>query len=212
MQTRSRGGRPPASRAGEVESRLLDAAGQLFRERGFELTNCSEVAELARAGKASIYTRYANKEALFLAFIEREMARSASGEVVVSPGLPVAERLAQTGTSLVEAALAPGAVALLRLLLQETARFPALASHADAIWRRPGVRHAAGAIAARAADAAAIERAGHAAATFIELALLPLQMRALLGEAPAPLAAAAREHVERTVAMMVSAGLLRGFD
>lgn len=211
VQTRSRGGRPPASRAGEVETRLLDAAGQLFRERGFELTNCSEVAERAQAGKASIYTRYANKEALFLAVVEREVTRSASEDAAISRELPLDARLVEAGTRILERALDPGAVALLRLLVREGDRFPGLASHADAIWRQPAVRQATHAIALHATRSDDRERASRVAATFVEHVLLPWQMRALLGDDLAGHRATTREHVERTVAMLAAADLLRGF-
>ncbi len=60
-------GRPPKELAGEVEERILEAARKVFLERGFEGASIDEIAETARAGKPTIYSRYQNKQALFAA-------------------------------------------------------------------------------------------------------------------------------------------------
>jgi AcrR family transcriptional regulator len=47
-------GRPPTELAGEVEARILEAAAQVFLERGFSAASIGEIAEAARAGKPTI--------------------------------------------------------------------------------------------------------------------------------------------------------------
>lgn len=212
QKARGRGGRPPSGRAGEVGGRILDAAGRLFLARGFEGTSCDQVAALARAGKASIYARYPNKEALFAAVIGRDMERGLAAADRAPPELPLRDRLIAAGTSIVEHALRPDAVALMRLIIAEAARFPELASRADAIGREGGVRRVAEVIACRSTSTDAIERAMAPAAGFIEPVLVPLQMRALLGDDLGGLRCGAARRIEATIAMLTAAGSLDGWS
>jgi AcrR family transcriptional regulator len=209
---RGRGGRPPRNRAGEVEARILDAAGRLFLARGFEGTSCDEVAALARAGKASIYARYPNKEALFAAVVGRVVAEGAPPPDRIPPELPLRDRLVAAGAAIVERALTPEALALMRLVIAEAARFPALASRADATGRGSDVRRVAEVIACRSASADAVERATAPAASFVELVLVPLQMRALLGGDLAGLRRGVARRLEAAVAMLAAAGALDGWS
>ena len=71
-----RSGRPPRELAGEVEERILDAAAKVFLERGFEGASVDEIADVARAGKPTIYARFPGKEALFAAVMARTCAKS----------------------------------------------------------------------------------------------------------------------------------------
>src|SRR5271155_1881023 len=71
-----RSGRPPHALAGEVEERILDAAAMVFLERGFEGASVDEIADVARAGKPTIYARFPGKEALFAAVMARTCAKS----------------------------------------------------------------------------------------------------------------------------------------
>ena len=45
-------GRPPREHAGQVEERILDAAGRVFLEHGFQGASVDEIAEAASAGQA----------------------------------------------------------------------------------------------------------------------------------------------------------------
>lgn len=74
IKTKSKGGRPRQDQAGEAERRLLDAALQRFLACGFEGTSCEDIARAAGASKATLYARYANKEALFEAVVQRHVA------------------------------------------------------------------------------------------------------------------------------------------
>lgn len=207
-----RGGRPPSSRVGEVEGRILDAASQLFLARGFEGTSCDQVAVLARAGKASIYARYANKEALFAAVIGRDVGRGLAASNHIPSELPLRHRLIAAGTGIVEHALRPQVVALMRLLIAEAARFPELVSRADTIGREGGVKRMAEVIACRSTSVTEIERAMAPAARFIELVSLPLQMRALLGDDLAALRASAANRIVPAADMLAATGLLDGWS
>ena len=58
---------------GEVEERILDAAAKVFLERDFEGARVDEIADVARAGKPTIYARFPGKEALFAAVMVRNV-------------------------------------------------------------------------------------------------------------------------------------------
>jgi AcrR family transcriptional regulator len=89
VSERSRGavrcGRPPRGHAGQVEERILDAAGQVFLEHGFQGASVDEIAEVACAGKPTIYARFPNKHALFTAVIERLVSRHTSLDPLSCP-------------------------------------------------------------------------------------------------------------------------------
>jgi len=52
---------------------ILDAAVELFAERGFERTSIGELARAAGIGKGTIYGYFRTKEEIFLAFCEEEI-------------------------------------------------------------------------------------------------------------------------------------------
>src|SRR3984957_1181819 len=99
-------GRPPRGRAGEVDQRILDAAQQVFLERGLAGASIDEIASLASAGKPTIYARFPGKEALFAAVVirnvEHNLARFASDP---PKGETIEERLATVAASLLGLAL-----------------------------------------------------------------------------------------------------------
>ncbi len=71
--------RPPARtrRPGraEVRRRLLDAALEVFAERGFASANLDQVAEAAGLTKGAIYSNFDSKDDLFFAMMEHQAMR-----------------------------------------------------------------------------------------------------------------------------------------
>src|SRR5476651_2049102 len=86
-------GRPPREHAGQVEERILDAAGRVFLERGFQGASVDEIAEAASAGKPTIYARFPNKQALFTAVVERLVRLNTSLYALPCAGDSLEERL-----------------------------------------------------------------------------------------------------------------------
>ncbi len=62
---RTRRGRPPKAGAGRTRELLLDAALQLFAERGFAATTVRQIGRAAGVTDAAIYFHFANKAAIF---------------------------------------------------------------------------------------------------------------------------------------------------
>src|SRR5437588_2817658 len=120
-----RSGRPPRELAGEVEERILDAAAKVFLERGFEGASVDEIAEVARAGKPTIYARFPGKEALFTAVMAhkvREITRSF--ESIAPTGATMEERLASIAIAILRKVLLTETVELIRAAVAEARRFP----------------------------------------------------------------------------------------
>lgn len=77
-----------------VEQRLLDAAIQLFTERGYTATSVREIVERAGVTKPALYYHFASKEDLYLAILN-DLARHTDEVIARSrvPSGPVRERL-----------------------------------------------------------------------------------------------------------------------
>ena len=62
-------------RARERQHRILDAALRIFSRRGYRDTSVDEIAEGSRTSKGGVYFHFPNKEAIFLALLNRTTAR-----------------------------------------------------------------------------------------------------------------------------------------
>ena len=61
-------------RAQERRHRILDAALRTFSRRGYRDTSVDEIAEGSRTSKGGVYFHFPNKEAIFLALLNRSTA------------------------------------------------------------------------------------------------------------------------------------------
>jgi TetR/AcrR family transcriptional repressor of mexJK operon len=61
----------PLTRTERVTQRLMDAATQLFMEKGYDTTSMTEIAARAHASKETIYRHFPNKDDLFRAAVVR---------------------------------------------------------------------------------------------------------------------------------------------
>ena len=208
-----RTGRPPRALAGEVEARILDAARIVFLEHGLAGASMDEIAELAHAGKPTIYARFRGKKALFSAVVTLNIAAHvARFEARAPTGASMEERLVSMGTTVLHWALGADTVGLMRLAIAEAHHFPDLASR----FHRMGRERAAEAAARLLGEVAqsdefgtlpafASERLVTTARFFLDLVLLPLLMRALLGEELKPLRAEITPHIARSVPVFLAA-------
>jgi len=209
---RRRGGRPSADQAGDVDRRILDAATDLFLRLGYDATSCDQVVAQAGAGKASLYARYANKESLFTAVVRRMVDHTLVPSGVVPWHLCVQDRLCAVGHSLLEHALSPEAVALMRVVVTTAHRMPDLARLVDRIGRDSGVTCVAQAIAGADAVPDRIAQASDVAGRFIDMVFVPHQMRALIGDDRAQLNATAACRINDAIDLLTRAGWLDTAD
>jgi AcrR family transcriptional regulator len=208
-----RPGRPRRELAGEVEARILDAARELFFERGLAGASIDEIAGRARAGKPTIYTRFQTKEGLFTAVVMRSVAdKIARFESYAPLGETIEERFASIGATALHWALMGDTIGLLRLAIAEAARFPDLASSVHRMTRERA-REAVSRLLSEAAQSDAFEklpafapeRLPTTTGFYQDLVILPLIMRALFGEPLDALRAEIEPHVARTVAFFLAA-------
>lgn len=210
---RVRTGRPPREFAGEVEERILDAAAKVFLERGFEGATVDEIADVAHAGKPSIYARFSGKEALFAAVIARLVRQNtASLQSVAVLGSTLEDRLEHLAEALIRNVLVPDRIGLVRAAIAEARRFPILASTVSRMARERGMEAVAAILGELARSdgtpplpAFATNRLLATARRFIDMVLLPMLLRALLGENLAALEGEIGPHVSSTVAFFLAA-------
>jgi len=207
-----RAGRPPRELAGEVEARILDAARRVFVERGLAGASIDEIARLACAGKPTIYARFPGKEALFSAVVMHNIAANiAQYGRHVPTGATVEDRLVDIGSALLHRALDPDYIGLVRLAISEARRFPDLASSVHLMARERATETVARLLAEAAQSdelgsmpAFAPDRLATTSRFFLDLVLLPLLLRALLGEKIEPLRTEIGIHVARSVTFFLA--------
>jgi AcrR family transcriptional regulator len=119
-------------RAGKAAARreaILEAALEEFCEKGFAATRVEDVAARAGVAKGTIYLNFKDKQALF-----EDLVRSRLGghltrleTVHLDSGLGMRNTVEALVLPLIEAARAGRLGELMRLMLAESGRFPALA-------------------------------------------------------------------------------------
>jgi AcrR family transcriptional regulator len=205
-------GRPRRESAGAVEGRILDAAAKVFLGRGFSGASVDEIAEVASAGKPTIYARFPNKEALFAAVIERLVRQETGLEGVSCAGASLDERLKALAAAILNTVLAPETIGLIRVAVAEACRFPELATSVSRMARErkaEAVRRLLAEFAdcerTKALPAFAPDRLPETARRFLELVGPPMLLRALFGEDLDALRAEIGPHAARSVAFFLAA-------
>lgn len=124
--TRRQGGRPTAEAAALLETSILDHATAAFLADGYAATTIEAIARTCRVAKRTIYARWSGKPILFRAVVDRLMTKwlSIAGDWTQTNTLE--DALNEAGRQILRVALTPEAVALHRLLIAESARFPEL--------------------------------------------------------------------------------------
>jgi AcrR family transcriptional regulator len=180
-------GRPPKDLAGDVEARILDAAEQVFMEKGYGSASVDEIAMVAPASKPTIYAHFADKQSLFAAVVTRIINRLTDFAGHAPEGRSVHDKLVNLGTQVVERAI-DDLTGVARAAIAEAPRFPELSRRLHEAARD----RAAGAVAQLLGDAAHLSRGPKGpfggkrsvatAQIFMDLILLPMLMRSLMGD------------------------------
>jgi AcrR family transcriptional regulator len=124
-------GRPDAQASAALDHLILATASRLFTEQGYAATSVEQIAVAAKVGKQTIYRRYATKELLFNAVIsELSGVLFNPSAFAVTPSTDPLAALREACQALVDLASKPDAVAIYRVLIAESRRFPGLTEHA----------------------------------------------------------------------------------
>lgn len=120
------GGRPTALAAAALETAILDHATAAFLAEGYAATTIEAIARACRVAKRTIYARWSGKPELFRAVLEQLIAKwmSTSGEW--ADGETLEATLKTAADDILAVALTPEAIALHRLIIAESGRFPEL--------------------------------------------------------------------------------------
>lgn len=127
-------GRPTAAQAAARNEELLDTALDLFLEHGFELVTIDLIAARVGMTKRTIYTRYPDKAALFLAAVHRAIdSQVVSPEVLSSLDTgELAGTLEAIARLRIRRVMTRDGLRLQRIINSESYRFPEIfAAHAE---------------------------------------------------------------------------------
>jgi len=123
-----RGGRPSRAQAQQLGERILDVATRLFMAHGYGATSIEEVARRARISKRTFYHRFRDKPEIFVAVVHRIVDRLRPPADFPMLEGSLEEILRRMAGLILRAALSPQAIALNRMLVAESGKFPKLAA------------------------------------------------------------------------------------
>ena len=202
-------GRPRRDEIGDVDARILAAATGLFLQKGVAATSCDAVAARARVGKASLYSRYSGKDALFEAVVKQAVERTTfNPDIADHLAGTMKSRLALVGKAILSHALSPIPLELMRLFLTEARRSPDLIRQVDDMARAKVVDMLARSIVQEGAGSGRQAKARELAERFLDLTFAPVILAALSGRDALTSAEAVSRQIEFALVMLERLGFL----
>ena len=118
-------------RSAQKRQAILDAATEVFLQKGYLATNMDEIAALAAVSKQTVYKNFPGKEILFVAIVRNVTDRAAdrvhNDMPDLAEGEDVADYLQRYAARQLAIVLTPRVMQLRRLVIGEVGRFPELA-------------------------------------------------------------------------------------
>lgn len=190
------------------KSEAILAAGQrLFLQFGYGPVTMDAIAQAANVSKRTVYSHFSNKKVLF-AGIMTQMCDLLGDRALPSeiPQTPLEETLTMLGQKFVDLVTSPNGLALFRIVVGETARFPELGT----TFYETGPKRLIAFVAAYLHEQ---DRTGTlcvpapeiAAIQFLELAKSGLHLRLLLGIGDPPTETEKEHAVAQAVALFIRA-------
>jgi AcrR family transcriptional regulator len=123
-----------------VRERILTAAFEAFRERGYAATSTLEIATRAHVSKRELYALVGNKQKMLIAAIaERAKRFKAPADMpVLRDRATLAQVLTAFGTRFVREVSDPHVIAVFRLAIAEAVQAPEVAQTLDSSGRETG--------------------------------------------------------------------------
>ena len=106
---------------------IMRAATAHFMSEGYERTSMDAIAQRAGVSKQTVYSHFANKDALFRECIQSKIRRYGLDMQDFAPDVPLDEVLMTTGRRFLDLLSDEDVVSMYRLLIAETTAFPKLA-------------------------------------------------------------------------------------
>jgi AcrR family transcriptional regulator len=183
-------GRPPKDLAGDVQARILDAAQQLFLDKGYRSASIDDISEMAPASKPTIYAHFSGKEALFAAVVARTINELTDFEGFTPEGRTMQDKLMSLGAAIVEKVIEES-LGMVRATIAEAQRFPELSRNVHDAARDRSLTAVSQLLDDTTQKLArtpkgpfSAKRSRATAKIFLDLILLPMLFRSLLGETP----------------------------
>jgi AcrR family transcriptional regulator len=173
-------------RGDERSGQIRSMATELFLRRGYDDVSVDEIVRAVGGSKTNVYNHFGNKEGLFVAVVKDLCEDLLASFVTIDvSALGVEEGLRSLALALLDVLLRDRHLAFQRLMIAETARFPALGR----VWFESGPETSRGIIAQFVEKQ---QRAGrlrasdpHQSATlFHDMITFDLMYRAMLGDRP----------------------------
>lgn len=122
-------GRPTRRTAERLRDHILEVATEHFLQHGYGLTTIEAVARDAHISKRTFYHRFDDKAALFSAVVHRIIDRlHPPADVPLIDGGSLHSNLLRLAHLMLQGALSPEGLALSRLIVAESIKFPELAA------------------------------------------------------------------------------------
>jgi TetR/AcrR family transcriptional repressor of mexJK operon len=189
------------TRTEQLTQRLLEAATQLFMEKGYDATSMGEISARAHASKETFYRHFPTKDELFRAVVIRQaemIARDLGSMLLVHD--PPEKALTTFGEFMLTRMMTKDTIAFHRLLGMAKERFPELLQ----LYRTTGPRRVRDAMAKYLADQMAQGKLRKmdpdvAARQFFDLAAAEMIMNASISGVVNPSKAVIEQRVKEAV-------------
>lgn len=190
---------------------ILDGARRCFMAFGFEASSMGEIAREAKVSKGTLYVYFDSKEALFGSLVEESKRESAERlQQLDHPAEDVAVTLTSFASGLIEKLSTPEHIALVRMVIGASEKFPGIARSFFEAGPANGARRLAAYLSDQCRRGTLeIPDPETAAWQFLGTCHHPTLIGVLLAGQDAPDAARARMLAERAVATFMAAYAVR---
>lgn len=143
-------GRPDSVQTAAIDRNILDVARRLFLTNGYANTSMEAIAVEARASKATLYARYADKAKMFNAVVSERLDvwGKAAPSDLWNETRPISDTLFLFGVAFLRGLSDADAYAFRRIIKAEADRFPELSERLREEGLKPATDRLAGVIAA----------------------------------------------------------------
>jgi AcrR family transcriptional regulator len=184
---------------------ILDGARRVFLGSGFAAASMGEIAREAKVSKGTLYVYFDSKEALFAALIDEAKGETAEHRMALDPEADVREVLTGFAMRLIDRLMAPAHIALVRMVIGISEKFPDLAR----IFYEAGPNHGRRLVTAYLEEQdrrgrMSVRDAEIAAWQFLSMVTYPVTVHMVLGGQPAPDAARIRAYAEAAVSTFLA--------
>ncbi len=114
------------TRAKQKHAAIIQAAKKIFLKQGFSATNMQDVTDLAKVSKRTVYHHFPDKTALFQAVLAEHWERINNASYFLNNDEMPEDALKKFAKNFLSFLYQRETVALFRLMIAESARFPTL--------------------------------------------------------------------------------------